>query len=186
VWSSMSEQLRTHSAHHFVCDTDNMLLAFKFTHRNCAVFRDDRWWTIAYEICTTIDYACTSSYFCGDEAILVYIVAARPWGMLRGHQEPGCGRRLVLSEYRFILFSLHQLNNSIFLYCFSLWTQQLSKYNSHLLCIMSVLKEVWLYKPKHVAHCHTIKTSKLSIHSKCEWDFDSCCVEMGKQWRNKS
>jgi hypothetical protein len=53
--------------------------------------------------------ACTSFCFCGDEAILVHIVAARPWGVLRGDQEPVCGRRLVPGEYRFILFYLHKV-----------------------------------------------------------------------------
>jgi hypothetical protein len=38
----------------------------------------------------------------------------------------------------------------------------------------------WLYKSKHVAHCHTIKINKLIIHTECEWDFDSCCVETEK------
>jgi hypothetical protein len=30
-----------------------------------------------------------------------------------------------------------------------------------------------------VAHCHNIRTNKLIIHSKYEWDFDSCYVEAG-------
>jgi hypothetical protein len=29
-----------------------------------------------------------------------------------------------------------------------------------------------LHKPKHVAHCHTIETNKLIIHSQGEWVFD--------------
>jgi hypothetical protein len=42
-------------------------------------------------------------------AILAYTVAARPWGVLRGDQKPGCGRRLVPGEYQSILFNLRQL-----------------------------------------------------------------------------
>jgi hypothetical protein len=42
------------------------------------------------------------------------------------------------------------------------------------------LLDWWLYKPKHVAHFHTIKTNKLIIHSECEWDSDSSCVDKGK------
>jgi hypothetical protein len=34
----------------------------------------------------------------------------------------------------------------------------------------------WPYKPKLVAHCLNIKTSKLIIHLRCERDYDSSCV----------
>jgi hypothetical protein len=66
--------------------------------------------------------------------------------------------------------------------CFQVWFSSFYGF-IHLQCF-NVLCQLlvytgwwWLYKPKHVAHSHTIKINKLVIRSKCEWDFDSCFWE---------